>query len=139
MSEFEDDYLEELFTEIKSVDFKAVTYMPPRNTIQQLKKVQQLCQEYNLMEISGVDINQPRQSFNCPEILKPPFQHLIDMTWALIAHEKLANYNLRYALFNEQNPLGNHSLRYKLKVYGAIGRQIDPYNPEKVAHLLPEG
>jgi hypothetical protein len=134
---FEDDYLEELFAEIKSIGFKAVTYMPPRNTIQQLKRVQQLCQEYNLMEISGVDINQSRQSFNCPEILKPPFQHLIDMTWALIAHEKLANYNLHYALFNEQNPLRNHSLRYKLKVYGAIGRQIDPYNPENVAHLLP--
>ncbi len=135
---FEDDYLEELFAEIKKIGFKAVTYMPPRNTAQQLQRVQKLCQDYHLMEISGVDINQPRQSFNCPQILNPSFRHLIDMTWALIAHEKLTNYNLRYALFHEQNPLRNHSLAYKLKVYSAIGRQIDPYNPEHVVHLLPE-
>lgn len=135
--QFEDDYLEELFDEIKKIGFKAVTYVPPRNTAQQLKRVQKLCKKYNLMEISGVDINQPRQSFNCPEILKPQFHHLIDMTWALIAHEKLANYNSIYALFHEQNPLPNLSLRERVKVYSSIGRNIDPFNPERVEHLIP--
>jgi len=134
---FEDDYLEDLFAEIKKIGFRAVTYMPPRNTEQQLQRVQKLCQEYHFMEISGVDINQPRQSFNCPEILKPQFRHLIDMTWALIAHEKLANYNMRYALFHEENPLQNLPLRDRLKLYSSIGRRIDPFNPEKVEHLLP--
>lgn len=134
---FEDDYLEELFDEIKNIGFKSVTYMPPRNTAQQLKRVQELCKKYNLMEISGVDINQPRQSFNYPEILKPQFHHLIDNTWALVAHEKLVNFNPCYALFHEKNPLRNKSLKYRLKVYSSIGRNIDPYNPEKVAHLLP--
>jgi hypothetical protein len=135
--QFEDDYLEELFDEIKKIGFKAVTYVPPRNTAQQLERVQQLCKKYNLMEISGVDINQPRQSFNCPEILKPQFHHLIDMTWALIAHEKLANYNSIYALFHKQNPLPNLSLRERVKVYSSIGRNIDPFNPERVEHLIP--
>ena len=134
---FEDDYLEELFDEIKNIGFKSVTYMPPRNTAQQLKRVQELCKKYNLMEISGIDINQPRQSFNYPEILKPQFHHLIDNTWALVAHEKLVNFNPCYALFHEKNPLRNKSLKYRLKVYSSIGRNIDPYNPEKVAHLLP--
>ncbi|GAB4112750.1 MAG: hypothetical protein Kow00103_02970 [Candidatus Caldatribacteriota bacterium] len=134
---FEDDYLEELFKEIKDIGFKAVTYMPPRNTIQQLERVQKFCQEYNLMEISGVDINQPRQSFNCPEILKPQFRHLIDMTWALVAHEKLANLKSCYALFNEQNPLSNRPLGDRLKLYSSIGKRIDPFHPEKVGKLLP--
>jgi len=89
------------------------------------------------MEISGVDINQPRQSFNCPEILKPPFRHLIDTTWALIAHEKLANLNPCYALFHKQNPLKNRSLSDRLKLYSSIGKRIDPFHPEKVEKLLP--
>jgi hypothetical protein len=59
------------------------------------------------------------------------------MTWALIAHEKLANYNAIYALFHEQNPLRNRSLSDRVKVYSSMGRNIDPFNPEKVEHLIP--
>jgi hypothetical protein len=133
---FEDDYLKELFDEIKKIGFKAVTYMPPRNTIPQLQRLQRLCHKYDLMEISGVDINHPRQSFNCPEILKPQFYHLVDMTWALIAHEKLAHFNPVYALFHKDNPLRNQPLTDRLKVYSAIGRDIDPFNPEEVTYLI---
>jgi hypothetical protein len=133
---FEDDYLEELFAVIAKIGFKAVTYMPPRNTMQQLQRIQRLCHKYQLMEISGVDINHPRQSFNCPEILKPQFHHLIDMTWALIAHEKLSHFNSVYALFHEENPLRNLTLADRLQVYSTIGRKIDPSNPDKVEHLI---
>ncbi len=73
--------------------------MPPRNTLAQLLRVRGLCAEHGLMEISGVDINSPRQSFNCPEVLKPEFVHLVDATWALIAHEKLQAVDDRYGLF----------------------------------------
>ncbi|GAI63863.1 unnamed protein product, partial [marine sediment metagenome] len=33
---FEDDFLEELIPELKKIGFKAITYMPPRNTLNQL-------------------------------------------------------------------------------------------------------
>lgn len=36
---FEDDYLELLFDVIKQLGFNAVTYMPSRNTIEQLKRL----------------------------------------------------------------------------------------------------
>ena len=134
---FEDDYLEELFAVLTKIGFQAVTYMPPRNTMQQLQRIQKLCYQYRLMEISGVDINHPRQSFNCPEILKPQFRHLIDMTWALIAHEKLADFDSAYALFHEKNPLANQPLFRRLQVYSMIGRKIDPYYPKRVEHLIP--
>jgi len=62
--------------------------------------------------------------------------HLIDMTWALIAHEKLAHFNPVYAIFHQQNPLRNHSLTDRLKKYSAIGRKINPLHPEKVEHLI---
>lgn len=133
---FEDDYLEELFDEIKKIGFKAVTYMPPRNTMKQLERIQRLCQQYHLMEISGVDINHPRQNFNCPEILKSQFRHLIDMTWALIAHEKLAHLKSIYALFHQENPLRDQPLIERLKIYSAIGKDIDPFHPEKIEHLV---
>ncbi|MDR3337494.1 MAG: PHP domain-containing protein [Treponema sp.] len=85
---FEDDFLDTLFPFLKDAGYSAVTYMPPRNTGAQLARVRSLCERYGFMEICGVDINSPRQSFNCPELLRPEFANLIDTTWALSAHEK---------------------------------------------------
>ena len=129
---FEDDFLEELIPELKKIGFKAITYMPPRNTLSQLLRLQRLCKKYELMEISGVDINSPRQSFNYPIILRPEFAHLIEATWALIAHEKLANYDEKYALFNNGNPLKGKSLKERIVTYNEIGRRIDSRHPELV-------
>ena len=129
---FEDDYLEELIPELKKIGFKAITYMPPRNTLNQLLRLQRLCRKYEFMEISGVDINSPRQSFNYAIILRPEFAHLIEATWALIAHEKLANYNERYALFNNRNPLKDKPLKERIKLYNEIGRKIDKRHPELI-------
>lgn len=85
---FEDDYLPELFEEISSLGFDAVTYMPSRNTLEQLLKVKEFAKKYNLMEISGEDINSPRQQFICPAIKNPVFANLYDSTWELIRHER---------------------------------------------------
>ena len=129
---FEDDFLEELIPELKRIGFKAITYMPPRNTLSQLLRLQRLCKKYELMEISGVDINSPRQSFNYPIILRPEFAHLIEATWALIAHEKLANYDGKYALFNNRNPLKGKLLKERIVTYSEIGRRIDSRHPELI-------
>ena len=85
---FEDDYMPELFEEISSLGFDAVTYMPSRNTMEQLLKVKEFAKKYNLMEISGEDINSPRQQFICPAIKNPVFKNLYDSTWELIRHER---------------------------------------------------
>ena len=86
---FEDEYIEDLFKSISSLGFNAVTYMPSRNTHFQLMRVKALCAMHGLMEISGEDINSPRQSFVCEEIKKPEFQNLIDSTYFLIKHENI--------------------------------------------------
>ena len=85
---FEDDYIELLFEELNRLGFHAVTYMPSRNTIQQLMRVRSLCDKYGFMQISGEDINSPRQSFICEALNNPMFQNLIDATWELIRHER---------------------------------------------------
>ena len=85
---FEDDYLEEVFECLKEEGVKAVTYMPTRNTPAQLERLRGLCDQYGMFQISGEDINSPRQSFIIRAMENPMFQNLIDATWKLIEHEK---------------------------------------------------
>lgn len=84
---FEDDYLEDVFECLKKVGVRAVTYMPTRNTMEQLTRLRGLCDEYNMTQVSGEDINSPRQSFIIKAMENPMFQNLIDSTWKLIEHE----------------------------------------------------
>ena len=84
---FEDDFIEELFAELKKQGVDAVTYMPSRNTQAQLDRVMSLCRKSGFFEISGEDINSIRQGFICKQLEKPEFRHLVDATWALIKRE----------------------------------------------------
>jgi len=85
---FEDDYLEDVFECLKEEGVTAVTYMPTRNTPAQLERLRKLCDQYGMFQISGEDINTPRQSFIIKAMENPMFQNLIDATWKLIEHEK---------------------------------------------------
>ena len=85
---FEDDYLDDVFECLKEEGVKAVTYMPTRNTPAQLERLRGLCDQYGMFQISGEDINSPRQIFVIKAMENPLFQNLIDATWKLIEHEK---------------------------------------------------
>jgi hypothetical protein len=126
---YEDDFLDELVPELARIGFHSVTYMPPRNSVDQLRRVQGLCNRFDLLEISGVDINSSRQSFRCPEIMMPEFRHLNDTTWALIAHEKFAACDARYGLFSADNPLSTLPLSERVQRYAEAGRGMDPTDP----------
>ena len=84
---FEDDYLDDVFECLKEEGVKAVTYMPTRNTQAQLERLRGLCDSYGMFQISGEDINSPRQSFVIKAMENPMFKNLIDATWKLIEHE----------------------------------------------------
>ena len=84
---FEDDYLDDVFECLKEEGVKAVTYMPTRNTPAQLERLRGLCDAYGMFQISGEDINTPRQSFVIKAMENPMFKNLIDATWKLIEHE----------------------------------------------------
>ena len=87
------------------------------------------------MEISGVDINSSRQSFNCPILLEPQYRHLVDAAWALIAHEKLAASDPALALFHADNPLADAPLAERVSRYSDLGRRIDYTQPERAIEL----
>ncbi len=85
---FEDDFLDELFEMLKEEGVKGVTYMPARNTREQMTRLQDLCRRYEMIEISGEDVNSSRQSMICKQLEDPQFSHLVDMTWKLVEREK---------------------------------------------------
>lgn len=138
---FEDAILDELVPALRDIGFPAITYMPPRNTKAQLIRLQGLCARYSLMEISGVDINQPRQSFNCPELRQPEFRHLDDATWAMVAHEALSSVDRRLGLLSLDNPLASAPIAERISVYAKAGRSLelsDPHSLETQAQRLFE-
>jgi hypothetical protein len=98
--------------------------MPPRNTASQLARIRSFCREYGFMEISGVDINQPRQSFNCPELRRPEFAHLNASTWAMVAHEALASLDPSLGLFSPDNSYAKLSLESRIALYAKAGLDI---------------
>lgn len=84
---FEDDYLDDVFACLKENGVPAVTYMPTRNTPEQLARVRKLCDDNGIFQVSGEDINSPRQGFIIRAMENPMFKNLIDATWKLIDFE----------------------------------------------------
>ena len=120
---FEDDYLDELVPFLKELGFRSITYMPSRNTMAQLNRVRGLCEQYGLMQISGEDINSPRQSFVCEAQRDPAFAHLITATWALIAHEWRATANPEDGLFSAKSVEKWPSLAERLSAFAAFAER----------------
>lgn len=97
---FEDEFLDEVFDTIREEGFKAVTYMPSRNTAVQLQRLRSECERYGFFQISGEDINQPRQKLICEAMRQPEFSNLYDAAWALIGHELSATDDAARGLFS---------------------------------------
>ncbi len=138
---FEDEFLDELLPWMAEAGFRAVAYMPPRNTPPQVARLRGLCSRLGLMEISGVDINSPRQSFNCPEVLAPEMANLLDTTWALVAHERFSDLDPSLGLFSPASPLAVRPLTERIARYAAAGRALDPRepgNPDALSRLVRE-
>jgi hypothetical protein len=133
---FEDGYLVELMDLLSDIGYPAITYMPPRNTVEQMRRLQNLARERGMMEISGVDINSSRQSFNCPELLGDCCNHLVDSAWALVAHEKLSTCNPSLGLFSKDNPLSSLSLSKRIERYASFGRRMDPRQSLDIINLF---
>ena len=110
---FEDSFLDELFDILYDLGFRALSYMPSRNTMAQLTRLRGLCDKYEMLQISGEDINSPRQSFICKAMRDPMFKNLLDTTWALINHEKAATAHLEDGFMFSPLPLQERIEKYK--------------------------
>ena len=61
--------------------------MPTRNTQAQIERLRNLCERYDMLQITGEDINSPRQRFVIEKMQEEQFSNLIESTWQLIRHE----------------------------------------------------
>ena len=121
---FEDDYLDELIAYVAELGYRAITYMPSRNTREQLRRLRALCEKHSLFQISGEDINQPRQSFVCEAQRDPEFANLYEATWALIAHEWRATENPEDGLFTEKTIARWPDLNERVKAFARFGEEM---------------
>ena len=132
---FEDDYLDELIAWLKHAGFRAITYMPSRNTMRQLKRLMALCESHELLQISGEDINTSRQSFICPALAQPEFAHLNRATWVLIGHERAAGRDIEDGMFSQKTLQSYPSLEGRIALFEENGRSsvgaggVDKYTP----------
>lgn len=121
---FEDDFLPELIEEIKKAGFQAVAFMPTRNTPAQLQRLGKMLKENKFFEISGEDVNSPRQKFACAALALPEYSHLIDSTWALIGHEAISSEKgVEYGMFSEKSIAQTPDLYERIKKFAVIGHQ----------------
>jgi len=120
---FEDDFLDELIEYLDELGFDAVAFMPSRNTKQQLKRIMLLCDKYDFFQISGEDINQPRQSFICEQLMDEDYRHLMISTWALVGHERKASENIELGMFSGENT--KRKLIEKLPEFAEFGRKFE--------------
>ena len=118
---FEDDFLDELVAYYAELGFRAVTYMPSRNTKAQLTRLRALCEKHGLFQISGEDINSPRQSFVCEAQRDPEFANLYEATWALIAHEWRATEDPSGGLFSAESIAKWPNLNDRVKAFAEFG------------------
>lgn len=118
---FEDDFIDLLFELLKDLGFHGVTYMPSRNSMEQLRRVKGLCDRYGLFQISGEDINSPRQKFICEAMKNEEFGNLIDSTWALIGHEKAATEAITKGMFSKETVMKYPDLKDRIEVFKKIG------------------
>lgn len=121
---FEDDYLDELAKYLSELGYRAITYMPSRNTPEQLKRVRELCDKYGFFQISGEDINSPRQSFVCEAQRAPEFANLYEATWALIAHEWRATKNPADGLFSAASIEKWPDIEKRVAAFSQFGQEM---------------
>ena len=119
---FEDEFLDELFAGMAERGLRAVTYMPPRNTPEQIERIHQLSVQHGMLEISGVDINTPRQVFTCPELRDPKLADLNEATWALVAHEALASVDPSVHLLGAGR-LAPEQLAERIRTFAPLDRE----------------
>lgn len=121
---FEDDYLDQLVPYLKQLGYRAVTYMPSRNTLAQLRRLRALASAYEMVQISGEDINSPRQSFVCEAQRSPEFANLLEGTWALIAHEWRATEDPRDGFFTKETISKWPTLGERRIAFAEFGREM---------------
>jgi hypothetical protein len=119
---FEDACIDELAAWVSGNGFRALSYMPGRNTREQLTRVIGLADVCGLFQISGEDINAPGQPFVCEKMSDPMYAHLVDSAWALVGHEA-ASREGGEGMFRKEMISRMPELSARIAYFAGIGRK----------------
>lgn len=65
-----------------------------------MDRLRALCDRFGMFQVSGEDVNSPRQEFVCKAMEDPQFANLIESAWLLIRHEQgVENDPLRAVIY----------------------------------------
>ncbi|MCF0145611.1 MAG: PHP domain-containing protein, partial [Eubacterium sp.] len=117
VQKFEDDILDELFECLYQYGMRGFSYAPARNAPDQIARVRELCRKYGMLEICGVDINQPRQDYITKYRCDADRQFFNDSTWAIIGHEKEAQKDLRNSIISAETETKMPDLAERIAYY----------------------
>ena len=102
---------------------RAFSYAPTRNAPDQVERVRALCREYDMLEVLGEDINQPRQDFIMKHSSDADRQFFNDSTWAIIGHEILANQDLEQSIISDSTLAKYPELSGRIQYYKEVALQ----------------
>ncbi|MBU9746771.1 PHP domain-containing protein [Lachnospiraceae bacterium ASD3451] len=114
---FEDDILDDLFKYVSEYGMQGFSYAPSRNSEDQVKRVRDLCARYNMLEVCGEDINQPRQPFINTTLTAEEKKYFDDVAWAIIGHEKVADGALERGILSEETKRKYPSVQERIRVF----------------------
>ncbi len=82
-------------------------------------RLRALCEKHNLFQISGEDINSPRQSFVCLAARAPEFANLRAAAYALIGSERAARCDAEESMFSARSIEKTPSLAARTEAFAA--------------------
>lgn len=120
---FEDDILDEMFDCLYQYGLRAMSFAPTRNQPDQIEHVRRCCRKYNMLEVCGEDINQPRQPLVCRHASEEDRAFFNDSTWAIIGHEKLVAKDVNCSIISDETVKKYPNLRDRIQYYKMIGQE----------------
>lgn len=128
---FEDDILDDLFRYGYEYGLRGFSYAPTRNSKEQVERVRRLCGKYQMIEVCGEDINQPRQSFIVTQKNEEDRQFFNDATWAVIGHEILTDQDLANSIISEDVQRRFPAMEERINHYKKQGALRRTFKKEK--------
>lgn len=122
VEKFEDSYLEELISELKELGVNAVAYEPSRLTDEQIKRITEVCDKFEMLQLSGETIYSVRQKLSGDILSDPKYEHLINNAWALTGNLKAIEAGKESGIFSSSTVEKYPDLSARTMIYSALGK-----------------
>ena len=122
VEKFEDSFLDELIPELKELGVNGIAYEPSRLTDEQTKRISELCEKYEMIQLSGETIYSVRQSFKNDIFEDEKFTQLKNSAWALTGNMKAIEAGKESGIFSPSTIEKYPQLSSRIMIYSTLGK-----------------